>query len=179
MCRRRNSNDAFRLEVPEAGPAVPKMPTLLDGAERAGKPLLRREPWTRQGLLRESLNPGPELENTIGEQSRHQAAIASKHHDLVVLFIWTAPTSLRGIAPALLWRAPKAAPPQAQQQPQAQAEQPQLTFSPWTCAGTGKPQSRCHRPYWYPSSARVETANHDHSHRPGADCRPNSIGTCK
>jgi hypothetical protein len=37
MCRRRNSNDAFCLEVPEAGPAVPKMPILLDGAECAGK----------------------------------------------------------------------------------------------------------------------------------------------
>jgi hypothetical protein len=37
MCRQRNSNDAFRLEVPEAGTAVPKMPTLLDEAECAGK----------------------------------------------------------------------------------------------------------------------------------------------
>jgi hypothetical protein len=37
MCRQRNSDDAFRLEAPELAPAVPKMPTLLDGAERAGK----------------------------------------------------------------------------------------------------------------------------------------------
>ncbi len=33
-----------------------------------GKPLLRREPWTRQGLLRESLNPGPELENSQAQR---------------------------------------------------------------------------------------------------------------
>src|SRR5215469_15754870 len=38
---------------------------------------------------------------------------------------------------------------------------------------------RCHRPHWYPSSARAETANHDHSHHLGADCRSNSVGTCK
>src|SRR5262249_16315537 len=31
-----------------------------------GQALLRREPWTRQGLLREGLNPGPELENSQG-----------------------------------------------------------------------------------------------------------------
>jgi len=37
MCRQCNSNDAFRPEVPEAGTAVPKMPTLLDEAECAGK----------------------------------------------------------------------------------------------------------------------------------------------
>ena len=46
------------------------------------------------------------------------------------------------------------------------------------CAGADSPRSSRHRPHWYPSSARAKTANHDHSHHPGADCRPAATGPC-